>query len=164
MVVAIERLLLYLETTVFNYYFDADREGHEDVVRLFEAIRSGRFEVYASKYVTAELERAPEPKRSKMLGLIEEYGVTILGSTPDAARLANAYIANGIIPASHRYDSAHIAIASVYGLDCVVSYNFEHINRDKTRFLTASVNQEKGYGSVIICTAGEVFSYDRRTF
>ena len=26
---AIETLRLYLETTVFNYYFDKDREGHQ---------------------------------------------------------------------------------------------------------------------------------------
>ena len=27
------KLRLYLETTVFNYYFDKDRPGHEDVLR-----------------------------------------------------------------------------------------------------------------------------------
>ena len=32
------RLRLYLETTVFNYFFD-ERKGHENVVKLFEAIR-----------------------------------------------------------------------------------------------------------------------------
>ena len=39
---------MYLETTVFNYYFDTDRDGHEDVVRLFEAIGAGRYEGYNS--------------------------------------------------------------------------------------------------------------------
>ena len=29
----IGKLRLYLETTVFNYYFDKDRPGHEDVLR-----------------------------------------------------------------------------------------------------------------------------------
>ena len=44
----IGKLRLYLETTVFNYYFDTDRDGHEDVVRLFEAIGAGRYEGYNS--------------------------------------------------------------------------------------------------------------------
>ena len=39
----IEKLRLYLETTVFNYYFDEDRPGHEDVLRLFEAIKAGKY-------------------------------------------------------------------------------------------------------------------------
>ena len=44
--IIIEKLKLYLETTVFNFYFDEDRPGHEDVLRLFEAIKAGEFEAY----------------------------------------------------------------------------------------------------------------------
>ena len=46
----IEKLKLYLETTVFNYYFDEDREGHGDVLKLFEAISEGKYEAYTSLY------------------------------------------------------------------------------------------------------------------
>ena len=45
--IKIGKLKLYLETTVFNYYFDEDRTGHEDVLKLFEAIEFGKFEVYS---------------------------------------------------------------------------------------------------------------------
>ena len=60
------RLRLYLETTTFNYYYD-DRKGHDDVVRLFEALKAGQFAGYTSDYVTEEIEDAPEPKRTNML-------------------------------------------------------------------------------------------------
>ena len=76
--------------------------------------------------------------------------------TPSVVRLSELYIEKGIISASHRYDSAHIAIASVHELDFVVSYNFEHINRNKARIQTAIANHRAGYPSVIICTAREV--------
>ena len=49
-------------------------------------------------------------------------------------------------------------MASAYELDRVISYNFKHINRDKTRTLTADINRSKGYDSIIICTAGEVLN------
>ena len=145
---------------MFNYYFDADREGHGDVVRLFEAIGAGRFEGYASTYVTDELEQAPEPKRSQMLALVEKFNVTILDSTPSSEHLAELYIAKGIIPPSHLFDSAHVAMAAAYELDLVVSYNFHHINRDKTRNLTAVINRKEGYDAVVICTAKEVLNHD----
>ena len=109
----IGKLRLYLETTVFNYYFDTDRDGHEDVVRLFEAIGAGRYEGYASWYVTDELRAAPEPKRSAMLSLIEQYGIAVLESTSEAARLAEIYLKSEIIPSSYRLDSLHVAAASV---------------------------------------------------
>ena len=158
----IGKLKLYLETTVFNYYFDEDRTGHEDVLRLFEAIRAEKYEAYTSRYVTEELERAQEPKKSKMLNLIEKYEIILLPFDEEAVRLSNLYIENNIIPVSYRYDSTHIAIASVYGLDCIVSYNFKHINRDKTKKLTTTINQEEGYEEIIICTAEEVLNKNER--
>ena len=39
---------LYLETTVFNYYFDVNRDGHGDTVKLFESIGAGEYEGYLS--------------------------------------------------------------------------------------------------------------------
>ena len=158
--IIIEKLRLYLETTVFNYYFDEDRSGHEDVLRLFEAIRSGRFEVYTSDLVVRELEKAQEPKRSKMLSLIEDHKPKILENSSKVKHLGQLYIEKGVIPASHLFDSLHVAIASVYELDCIVSYNFHHINRNKTRFMTASINKEEGYSGIMIVTAEEVLSYE----
>ncbi len=152
----IEKLRLYLETTVFNYYFDEDRPGHEDVLKLFEAIKAGKYEAYTSSYVMQELEQAPEPKRANMLALIEEYQLNILNTSSKIRRLGELYIERGIIPASHLFDSLHVALASVYELDCIVSYNFHHINRNKTRIMTASVNKEEGYGGIMIITAEEV--------
>ena len=70
--------------------------------------------------------------------------------------LSELYIENKVIPATYRLDSSHIAMASVYNLDCVVSYNFTHINRAKTKILTARINHEAGYNSVVICTSKEV--------
>lgn len=148
---------LYLETTVFNYYFDTQRDGHDDTVRLFEEIRAGIHEAYTSGYTVRELSAASEPKRSKMLTLIDEYGIITLDITSECNRLAARYVDEGIIPARFRLDGAHIASASTNRLDCIISYNFKHINRVKTKVLTGRVNSEHYYGAVVICTAKEVF-------
>ena len=150
-----------METTVFNYYFDEDRQGHKDVVCLFDAVSVGQYVGYTSEYVVQELKKAPSPKRERMIQLIDRYCLTLLDPSPKVARLAESYIERGIIPASHLYDSLHIAVAAVYELDCVVSYNFQHINRVKTKILTTGVNNQSGYGAVTICTAEEVLHYER---
>jgi hypothetical protein len=103
-----------------------------------------------------ELYDAKEPKRSNMLALIDEHDITVLNYNEQVIRLAELYIKNGIIPPSFRIDSSHIAIASVNELNCVISYNFKHINRVKTKVLTARVNREEGYNGVVICTSKEV--------
>ncbi|GHT00488.1 hypothetical protein AGMMS50276_26390 [Synergistales bacterium] len=160
-VIGINNLRLYLETTVFNYYFDEDRDGHADTVRLFKAIGAGEFEGYTSIYATDELREAIEPKRSDMLTLIDKYSVITFDIEGEANRLANLYIKNGVIPVKYRIDATHIAIASIHGLDCVISYNFEHINRERTRLLTGRINYDNGYRSVAICTSKEVLDDGR---
>lgn len=146
---------LYLETTAFNYYFD-ERPGHDDVVKLFEEIRAGKHEAFTSGYAIEEMDVAPEPKRSNMLALITEYGITVLDTTDESDNLAALYISAKVIPERFEYDSAHIAVASINGLDCIVSYNFKHINRVKTKLLTGRINSVHNYGTVVICTAKEV--------
>lgn len=60
---------IYLETTMFNYYFDKERDAHADTVKLFEEIASGKYEAYTSAYVINELSDADELKKSNMLSL-----------------------------------------------------------------------------------------------
>ena len=147
---------LYFETTVFNYYFDTERDGHADTLRLFESVREGKHEAYTSIYTVEELEDAQDPKRSRMIALIDEYNITVLPVTNESNMLANLYVAEKIIPARFLLDGAHIGVACIYGLDYIISYNFKHINRAKVKLLTGRVNHEKGYGTSVICTAKEV--------
>ena len=91
-----------------------------------------------------------------MLALIDEYKITVLPVTNESDQLADLYISENIIPARFRLDGAHIAVTSINGLDYVLSYNFKHINRARTKLLTGRINSKKGYGMVLICTAKEV--------
>jgi hypothetical protein len=53
---------IYLETTVFNYYFDTDRDANPATVQLFKEINSGKFIPYTSILVVKELENAHKEK------------------------------------------------------------------------------------------------------
>ena len=156
--VKIKKQRLYLESTMFNYYFDIDRDGHEDTVRLFEAIRAGEYEGYTSEQAMVELRKAKDPKKSNMLALVEECGIAVLDASDEAIRLANLYIQNGIIPIKYWVDATHIAIASVNELDCVLSFNYNHINKLKTKRMTENVNLLEGYKGITICTPMEVLN------
>ena len=151
---------IYLETTMFNYYFDTERDGHADTVKLFEEIKAGKHEAYTSAYVVDELrETKEEPKRSNMLALISEHGITILPGDDEAQNLANKYINEGVIPASKRLDSLHVAIATINDLDYIFSFNFQHINRDKTKKMTSVINLREGYKPITIASASEVVEH-----
>ena len=64
---------IYIETTLFNHYFDDDRGlAHQSTIMLFKEIAAGKYEAFTSDYVTDELERAPTEKSEKMIALIEQ--------------------------------------------------------------------------------------------
>ena len=151
---------IYMETTMFNYYFDEERgEQHECTVKLFEIIKDGLFEAYTSTYVTGELEDAEEPKRSKMLELIENYGLTQLDENDEIDRMGNLYVEQGIIPRKFLTDAMHIATATVYGLNIIASMNLKHIVKDKTIEMTGIINIENGYNAVKIYSPKEVIEH-----
>ena len=61
------KLKVYIETTLFNYYFDTDRDAHPDTVTFFDECAAGKFEPYTSDYAINELEDAPQEKRDKII-------------------------------------------------------------------------------------------------
>ena len=148
---------IYLETTIFNFYFaDDSPDKKQDTLKLFDEIETGKYKPYTSDYVFVELRRATEPKQSQMLALIERYGVTLLEPSFEADRLAQIYVDEGIIPRRHFVDAAHIATATIHDLDFVVSYNFQHIVKRKTVMMTESVNLREGYKRIGVFSPTEV--------
>ena len=148
---------VYFETTLFNFYVDTDRNfAHESTIALFGEIAAGKYEAFTSDYVIDELRRASEEKRDKMLRLISKYGVLVLSYNDDAAELADKYIAEGAIPETHKTDALHIAVSAVNDLDMVISMNFQHIVKRKTKYITSNINVLNGYRAVEIFNPMEV--------
>jgi hypothetical protein len=127
---------------------------------LFDKILNKEIEAYSSTYVIEELDRASEPKRSIMLSLIPQYQITVLNINQEAYNLSQTYIEMGIIPPKFRIDGMHIAMAAINSMDCIVSLNFHHINKLKTKMATEIIHRMKGYNSPFICTPMEVNDYE----
>jgi len=152
---------LFLETTVFNFYFDG-RQGQKqtDAIRLFEEIAGGKYEVYTSKAVMNEIKAASAGKAEKMEALSEKYIKRVIRPSPEAKRMADIYVKKGIIPLKFRNDALHIATATVNKLDFVISYNQGHIVKTKTMIGTGLANLREGYRQIGLSTPTEVIDYD----
>ncbi len=148
---------IYLETTLFNFYVDEDRGiSHEGTVALFKEIAEGKYEAFTSTVVMEELAKAAPEKFEKMSALIPEYGITVLALDDEADRLADIYVTEGIIPSRFRTDGVHIAIAAVNDLNMILSMNFQHIVKRKTKIATGNINALSGYRAVEIFNPMEV--------
>ena len=155
---------IYLETSLFGYHFDKDRDAHADTVTMFEECAAGRFEPYTSGYVLNELYDADDEKRDKMLDLITRYNITVLAATDETDDLAKRYVKEGALPSNSLTDASHIAIAAVNGLDMIVSLNFRHIVKEKTIQRTRAINTLLDYGGVKIKSPMEVIDGEKTRY
>ena len=70
--------------------------------------------------------------------------------------LASEYIKKGIIPLRYEDDAFHIAVASVNNIDAIISWNFKHIVKLKTKKEVLGVNALMGYKEIEIYSPLEV--------
>ena len=157
-----ERPKIYIETTLFNFYFDEKMgEDHKATLRLFEMIAEGRYIPYTSSYAIEELENAPPEKRNKMTELIKQYDITVIYSNDVIEKMADIYISEGMISEKKRTDSLHMAAAAVNGLDMIITMNLRDICKLKTKQMIGRINKQQGYRNVAICSPREVVENER---
>jgi len=153
------KLKAYIETSVFNRYFEDCREHSASTKALFDKIAAGEIQGFTSDAVVDEINKAPSPKKEAMLVLAVSHKLITLSVDKKADSLADGYVKAAVIPIRFRTDAIHIATSAVNGMDCIVSLNFQHINKVKTKFMTAAINKLQEYGNPEICTPEEVI-YD----
>ncbi|MCL1947547.1 MAG: hypothetical protein FWF51_10445 [Chitinivibrionia bacterium] len=153
---------IYLETTIFNFPFVDDSPQYKsDTLRLFAEIKTGKFKPFTSEYVKRELEDTKDTEKlAKMTALISDYDITVLPSNIEAEQLADLYVSAGVIPEKYSTDAFHIAVATIAGLDCIVSLNFKHIVKHKTILETEYINAREGFKRIFIHTPAEVIGYE----
>jgi predicted nucleic acid-binding protein len=146
---------VYLDTTVPSAYFDDRAPDRLRLTREFWANRLPGFGATVSDLVAAEIAETPdEERRAKMLALVQD--IAIVAVTPEAETLAEEYVARGIFPEKYSSDALHVALATVEGIPNVVSWNFEHLVKLRTRREVNLVNALKGYMPVEILAPPEL--------
>ena len=156
-----KRNSIYLDTSVLNFFFEErDIEKANSTKELFREIRQDKFIAFISELVLREIGDAPLSKKKLLLSLIKTYPIKILEVTPECLILMERYMERKIFPLKYRDDALHIAIASIYDMDIVISWNMEHMVKLRTRREVRAVNILEGYKEIEICTPLEVIEDD----
>lgn len=120
---------VYVETSVASYYAET-RETVEamawrQATRRWWAKAPGKYRLVTSEYVFAELQRAPEPKRSEALRILEP--VELLDPRPETDDVIAYYMEHKLMPQDATGDAAHLAMASLARVDFLVTWNLRHL-------------------------------------
>ena len=152
-----KKLNLYIDTSVIGGYFDEEFEKETNL--LFQSILNNEFHVIYSTVTEDELINAPE-KVKELLNSIPNENKTRIDLTEEAVMLGDAYIAENVVGKTSREDCFHIALATIYKADILVSWNFKHIvNVMRIRGYNA-VNIKLGYSPIDIRSPKEIVNYE----
>ncbi|OHB90119.1 MAG: hypothetical protein A3D13_06825 [Planctomycetes bacterium RIFCSPHIGHO2_02_FULL_40_12] len=137
---------LYLKTSVWNFIFADDApEKKEITLRFFDKIKKGEYEIFISDVVIEEIGRAIDKKRNLILNVIKDYKPQKLVVNEEVVELAKNYISEGILPQEKFEDSTHAAIATIFEMDALISWNLRHLANLKKMEMINGVNMKQGY-------------------
>jgi len=147
---------IYLDTSVFGGYYDD--EFQEWTKPLFERISKGEFTILISTMLDEELEFAPERIKNLLADLNDSF-TEFLKDKDEAISLATEYIDENVVGKTSYADCLHIALATIYQADLLVSWNFKHIvNVERIRGYN-SINLKNGYKQLDIRSPRELMKY-----
>ncbi len=147
----------YFDTSVFGGVFD---EGFEEAsLQLFERVKLGKLICMFSDLTEDELLEAPIAVRNHFDTLPKKH-LERLEVNQEAINLANNYIAEKVVGETSFDDCVHIALATIYKADILVSWNFKHIvNIYRIRGYNA-VNLKNDYNTLEIRSPKEIIRYE----
>lgn len=150
-----DRSKVYIETAIVSLL--AARPSRDLLVAAHQSVtvewweeRRHLFGLFCSEFVIAEAQAGDPTVASKRLALLE--GVDLLDVTPRVHDLARKYIKMAGVPPSEPVDALHIAVATVHGMDYLLTWNCSHIANAELEPSLRIVAEAEGYSLPVICT------------
>ena len=152
---------VYLETTIPSYLTawpsrDLVRVAHQQITRDWWDRRRAEFELYISQVVLRECQAGDATAAAERLKILQD--LPLLEQTEEATRLAQALVDRVPLPERAAVDALHVAIATVHGVDYLLTWNCTHIANATLRDPIESVCRENGYEPPAICTPDELLA------
>ena len=146
---------VYLETTIASYLTawhspELIMAANQQVTREWWDIARPNFDIFISDIVIQEASEGDKDAASRRLEAIS--GIPELALSAEAEQLAGLLLANAALPQKARIDALHIAIATLNGMDFLLTWNCRHIANAATQHIIEATCRMAGYEPPIICT------------
>ena len=98
--------------------------------------------------------------REKLLALINDRVTQVFELNDEVVQVATKFVEEGVIPEKYKDDALHLAFALTNNIDYIVSWNFKHIVKLKTKRAVKAFSIKEGYKEIEITTPQEVVDND----
>jgi predicted nucleic acid-binding protein len=146
---------VYIETSVISYLVARPPEG--TLARQWHlwtkdwwTLRRPFFECVISGEVLREA--ADGDSRASAARLDALRTCTVLRRTPAVDQVAEVFLDAGRLPPKAKADAAHLAVAAVYGVDYLLTWNLRHLANAIILSRLRPVAEEHGCHLPVVCT------------
>jgi len=117
------------------------------------AERSDEYELFVSPMTIQELENAKtEERRKSGRLLLETFEHIKLPRSKEAENLAWIYVVDGVLSHNHIDDLTHVAYATFFRCDYVITWNMRHLANERTFRRVGAVNTAENFGKIFLAT------------
>jgi predicted nucleic acid-binding protein len=150
---------VYIETTIPSYLVGRQSRdllvaAHQEITRDWWESRRTQFDLYISELVLQEVRAGDAALATRRLEFLT--GLPILSIGSEILKLAEKLVTEVPIPQKAAVDAAHIAVATVYGCEYLLTWNCRHIANAELHRAIRRVVEQYGYEVPSLCTPEEL--------
>jgi len=150
---------VYIETSVISYLTarpsnDIRAMANQNVTIEWWEMQRSNYDVFISEFVIAEAGLGHPDAISRRLEVIAD--IIELQATEEVRVLGQELIRRHALPDNAEIDAYHVAIATVNGMEYLLTWNCTHIANAHTRPKIEATCRALGYEPPIICTPQEL--------
>jgi len=112
------------------------------------------YSLFASDFVLDEAGRGDPMAAARRMNALAD--VDLLETTDEVIQLAGLLVQKGGLPAKARVDAFHVAIATVHGMEFLLTWNCKHIANAVLRGKIIEICRASGFVAPVICTPMEL--------
>lgn len=151
---------VYLETTFISYLVARPARNlvtaaHQQVTRDWWQHRRRDFNCVISQVVIDEISAGDESEARKRLEIAASLDALPVSATVES--LIKSIINAGILPEAAVRDAAHIAVATIYGVEYLLTWNCKHLANAQIAKRVARICDDLGFTMPVVCTPEELF-------
>ena len=150
---------IYIESTIPSYLVarparDLIQAARQQLTKDWWEFSRASHELFTSQIVLDEI--AVGESAMAKLRLESLQAVPLLPVADEVKELARKILESGLLPAAADRDAAHIALASTYNLDILLSWNCRHIANAAIQSRLRRLVEAGGFELPVICTPEEL--------
>jgi predicted nucleic acid-binding protein len=149
---------VYLDTTIPSYLFDErdSMETYIEITKRWWSQERHKFDLWISEETIAELSSGDYPNKKQILACASE--IAVLPTDVSLVSIVDTYIKNYLMPQTRTGDAVHLAYASYYKIDFLLTWNCNHLANANKKQHIRIINSRMNLFTPEIATPLELFS------